>query len=100
FIWSFVREGTPGLVIGLANKGVAGVPGIVRLTAYSDDGRVHASGCVEPGYPKPTGIRQAMLMLPAGTEWQGLKLQAELEVKGERYPLQWACRQKTNPDGS
>jgi hypothetical protein len=51
---------------------------------------------VDPGYPKPTGIRQAMLMLPPGTEWEGLKLKAELEVKGvrsliraERFP---ACR--------
>src|SRR5436190_19627884 len=56
FIWSFSREGTPGLVIGLANKGVAGVPGVLRLTAFSEDGKVKATGCVDPGYPKPTGI--------------------------------------------
>jgi len=100
FIWAFNREGTPGLVVGLANKGVAGVPGVLRLTAFSDDGKVNVSGCVDPGYPKPTGIRQAMLMLPPGTKWEGLKLKAELEVKGVRYPMNWACQQKTNPDGS
>jgi hypothetical protein len=100
FIWSFVREGTPGLVVGLANKGVASVPGVLRLTVFSDDGRVNVSGCVDPGYPKPTGIRQAMLMLPPGTEWQGLKLKAELEVKGVRYPVHWACQQIGNTDGS
>ena len=100
FIWSFVRDGTPGLVVGLANKGVAGVPGVLRLTVFSDDGKVNVSGCVDPGYPKPVGIRQAMLTLPPGTDWQGLKLKAELEVKGVRYPMSWACRQKTNPDGS
>jgi hypothetical protein len=100
FIWSFEREGTPGLVIGLANNGVAGVPGVLRLTVFSENGAVNASGCVDPGYPKPTGIRQAMLMLPPGTDWRGLRLKAELEVKGVRYPVAWACRQKTNADGS
>ena len=100
FIWSFERDGAPGLVIGLANKGVAAVPGVLRLTVSNDDGSVQASGCLDPGYPKPTGIRQAMLMLPPGAAWQGLKLKAELEVKGVRYPMNRACRQKTNPDGS
>ena len=76
------------------------MPGVFRLTVFSDDDKVNVSGCVDPGYPKPTGIRQAMLMLPAGTEWQGLKLKGELEVKGVRRPMSWACRQKTNPDGS
>ena len=33
FIWSFVREGTPGLVVGLANKGVASVRLIKGTTA-------------------------------------------------------------------
>jgi hypothetical protein len=100
FIWRFERDGTPGMVIGLVNNGIAGVPGVLRLTAFSDDRKVDVSGCVDPGYPKPGGVRQAMLPLPAGTEWRGLKLKAELEVKGVRHQLNWACRQKTNPDGS
>ena len=28
------------------------------------------------------------------------KLKAELEVKGIRYPIPFACAQKLNPDGS
>ena len=55
---------------------------------------------MDPGYPRPTGIRQAMLMLPTGVNWIGLRLRAELEVKGVRYPLAWACQQKVNADGS
>jgi len=35
-----------------------------------------------------------------GTKWQGLHLKAEIEVKGQRYPVRWACRQKLNEDGS
>lgn len=100
YIWAFNREGAPGLVVGLANKGVAGVPGVLRLTVFSDDRKVNVSGCVDGGYPKPTGIRQAMLMLPPGTKWEGLKLKAELDVKGIRHPMNWACQQKTNADGS
>ncbi|HET8668850.1 MAG TPA: hypothetical protein VFM10_12775 [Terriglobales bacterium] len=100
FIWSFNREGMPGLVIGLANNGIASVPGVIRLTVFSEDKKVNVSGCVDAGYPKPAGIRQAMLMLPAGTPWEGLRLKAELEVKGVRYPVHWACQQKTNSDGS
>lgn len=100
FVWAFRRDGADGLVVGLANDGVAAVPGVVRLSILGEDGRVRASGCVDPGYPRPTGIRQAMLMLPAGVGWEGLRLKAELEVKGVRYPLAWACRQKLNDDGS
>ena len=38
--------------------------------------------------------------LPKGTKWEGLQLKAELEVKGRRFPVRWACRQKLNDDGS
>lgn len=39
-------------------------------------------------------------MLPAGVQCEGLLLKTELEVKGVRYPVRWACRQKINSDGS
>lgn len=100
FIWTFMRDGAQGLVIGLANDGIAPVPGVLRLTAFSDDNKVHVSGCVDAAYPKPNGVHQAMLILPTGVQPEGLKLKADLEVKGVRYPVRWACRQKTNPDGS
>lgn len=58
------------------------------------------SGASVPDRPRPTGIHQAMLMLPEGSRWEGLRLKAELEVKGVRYPVRWACRQKLNSDGS
>jgi hypothetical protein len=100
FIWAFTRDAVRGLVIGLANDGITPVPGVIRLSVLSEDKRVYVSGCIDPGYPKPTGVHQAMLMLPAGVQWQGLLLKAELEVKGVRYPVRWACRQKVNSDGS
>jgi hypothetical protein len=100
FIWTFRRDDVPGLVVGLANDGIAGVPGVLRVTVFSEDTKINVSGCIDAGYPKPIGIHQAMLQLPAGANWEGLRLKAEIEVKGKRYPVRWACRQKLNPDGS
>ncbi len=100
FIWSFVRDGGSGIVVGLANDGVAGVPGVLRLTVTDPAGIVLASGCIDPGYPKPSGIKQAMLAWPSKRDWSGLRLRADIEVKGVRYPLRWACQQPLNPDGS
>ncbi len=100
WIWSFNKGENPGLVMGFVNDGIAGVPGILRITVFNGDGSVEVSGCLDPGYPKPTGVRQAMFMLPKGTDWKGLKVKAELEVKGLVYPVEWACHQKLNDDGS
>jgi hypothetical protein len=100
WIWRYEKEEHPGLVIGLVNDGVACVPGALRLTVFSEDGTISVSGCVDPGYPMTRGVRQAMLPLPRGTDWKGLRLKAELEVKGQRHPIAWACRQPLNSDGS
>jgi hypothetical protein len=45
-------------------------------------------------------VRQALLPLPKGTKWRGLRLRAEIEIKGQRSPVKWACHQKLNEDGS
>ncbi|HEY2820569.1 MAG TPA: hypothetical protein VGJ06_05960 [Candidatus Acidoferrum sp.] len=100
YIWSYEDTGYLGLIIGFANDGIAGVPGVLRITVESKDGKVLQSGCLDPGYPLPGKIRQAQLVLPQGTSFEGLKLRAEIEVKGMRYPVRWACHQKLNDDGS
>jgi hypothetical protein len=100
WIWHFEKDGYPGLVIGFVNNGIACVPGVLRITVFSDDGRVNVGGCLDPGYPLTRGVRQAMFILPKGVDWKGLKLKAELEVKGVRYPVRWACHQALNADGS
>ena len=100
FIWSYEDAGYLGIIIGFANDGIAGVPGVLRVTIESEDGKVLKSGCLDPGFPLPGKIRQAQFVLPQGTKFKGLKLRAELEVKGMRYPVRWACHQKLNEDGS
>jgi hypothetical protein len=99
-IWSYEDDGYLGVIIGFANDGIAGVPGVLRVTVESEDGKALKSGCLDPGYPLPGKVRQAQFVLPKGTKWEGLKLRAEIEVKGMRYPVRWACHQKLNEDGS
>jgi hypothetical protein len=100
WIWKFEKAGRQGLILGMVNDGIAGVPGVLRISVLDDKGKILDSGCLDPGYPKPQGVRQAMLMLPEEIDWKGLRLKVELGVKGVYYPVQWACRQKTNPDGT
>jgi hypothetical protein len=100
FIWSYQDKGTLGLILGFANDGIAGVPGVLRVTVENQEGKPLKSGCLDAGYPLPGKIRQAQFVLPNLTDWKGLKLRAELEVKGMRYPVRWACHQKLNEDGS
>jgi hypothetical protein len=100
FIWQYSEEDHQGLIVGFANDGIAGVPGALRVTLASDDGKVKIGGSLDPGYPLPGKIRQAQFILPNGVDWKGMKLTAEIEVKGGRHPVQWACLQKLNHDGS
>jgi hypothetical protein len=99
-IWEYEDNGYVGLIVGFANDGITGVPGVLRVTVENQDGQTLASGCLDAGYPLPGKLRQAQFVLPPGTKWQGLKLKAEIEVKGMRYPVRWACHQKLNEDGS
>jgi len=100
FIWSYEDGGYLGLIVGFANDGIAGVPGVLRVTVESEDGKALKSGCLDAGYPLPGKVRQAQFVLPQGTQFKGLRLRAEIEVKGMRYPVRWACHQKLNEDGS
>jgi hypothetical protein len=100
FIWSYEDNGYLGVIVGFANDGIAGVPGVLRVTVENEDGKPLKSGCLDAGYPLPGKVRQAQFVLPQATKWQGLRLRAEIEVKGMRYPVRWACHQKLNDDGS
>jgi hypothetical protein len=87
-------------VIGFVNDGIAGVPGILRVTLLTPDATPVISGTLDPGYPIPHHVRQARFVLPAGIGWDGLRLKAEIIVKGVVHPVRWACRESLNPDGT
>jgi hypothetical protein len=100
FIWQYAEHDHQGLIMGFANDGLAGVPGALRVYVTSDNGDVKVGGSLDAGYPLPGKIRQAQFVLPRGVDWKGLKLRAEIEVRGARHPVKWACQQRLNSDGS
>jgi hypothetical protein len=100
WIWAFEKDSYPGLVLGLVNDGIAGVPGALRVTVFDAGGNLNVGGSLDPGYPVPHRVRQAMFLLPKGTDWRGLRVRAEIDVKGRRHPVRWACREALQPDGS
>ena len=100
WVWTYEEGGYPGLIIGFANDGIAGVPGALFVTVARENGEALAAGSLDPGYPLPGKVRQAKFPLPKGTPWKGLRLKAEIEIKGVRSPVRWASHQGMNADGS
>src|SRR5262249_49294074 len=65
WVWQRKREGDE-LVVAIANDGVAGVPGALRVSAHTQDGARVAGGSLDAGQPHGGGVRLASLRLPAG----------------------------------
>jgi len=99
-IWQRKRYGAMELIVAIANDGVAGVPGVLGLWIESLDGRVKTGGNLDAGEPRAGRMRQASILLPQGIDGEQVILRAEIEVKGVRRPVRWACSEKTNADGS
>lgn len=100
WIWSYGQSPHAGLIVGLANDGISGLPGVVRLIVMDQSGQPIAESTLEAGHPIPHQVRLARLELPAGVGWEGTRLKAELIVKSVHHPIRWACRESLNPDGS
>ena len=99
-IWQRKRYDTMELILGIVNDGVAGVPGVLGIYAETLDGRVRLGGNLDAGQPYASQFRQASIILPQGMDGQQIKLRAELDVKGQKHPVRWACDHPTSPDGS
>jgi hypothetical protein len=100
WVWQRKRYGTSELVVGFANDGVAGVPGILRAFVETPDGTVKIGGGLDAGLPRGGGVRQAAFVLPPGLEGRTVRLRGEIETRGVVRPLRWACAQPLNADGS
>jgi hypothetical protein len=100
WIWMIEEPPHSTLIIGLANDGISGVPGILHLTLLDQNGDPVSKAALEAGYPTPHQVRLVSLGLPAGIGWEGMRLKAELEVKGVSHSVRWACRESINSDGS
>ena len=84
----------------MVNDGIAPVPGALRLYIEDEAKTISVGGSLDPGYPLPGKVRQAEIRLPKAVDWVGLRLRAEIEVKGVRYPVNWAVERPLNEDGS
>ena len=101
WVWQRKRYGTDELIIAIANDGVAGIPGLLRIFVESPDGKVKMAGTLDAGHPYGGKLRQASFVLPKGMDGQQMKIRAEIETKGGlRRPVRWASAQPDNPDGS
>jgi hypothetical protein len=100
WIWTYGDASHSGLIVGLSNRGISGVPGVVRLSLLDQSGRILAAATLDPGHPTPHQVRLIPLALPPDSSWEGTRLRAELIVKGVLHPIRWACRESVNPDGS
>ena len=101
WVWQRKRYGTNELIVAIANDGVAGVPGMLRVFVESMDGKVKIGGSLDAGHPHGGKLRQASFILPRGLDGQKMKIRAELETKGGiRRPVHWASAQPPNTDGS
>ncbi|KQC30728.1 hypothetical protein [Flagellimonas eckloniae] len=100
WIWCFEKDGYPGLILGLVNDGISGVPGALCISIVDEAGNMVSSGSMDPGYPLPGKVRQASFTFPKDTLWDTLSLKAEIEVKGVKYAIKWACSQELENDGT
>jgi hypothetical protein len=100
WIWIYGEPPHMGLIVGLSNDGISGVPGMIRLTLLDQSGNTISSVTLEAGHPIPHQVRLTRLELPAHIGWEGTRLIAELIVKEMSHPIRWACRETLNPDGS
>lgn len=100
WVWQRKRYETSELIVCVANRGVAGVPGILWLELRSADSNWKMRGALDPGQPHGGGLRQASFLLPKGFDGD-VRLSAELEIRpGVLKPVAWTCEQELNTDGS
>jgi len=100
WVWQRKRDGGTELVVGFANDGVAGVPGALRVSADARDGAWRVAGSLDAGHPYAGRMRQASFRLPAAVSEGTVRVRAEIETKGVRRPVRWACAQPLAEDGS
>jgi hypothetical protein len=72
----------------------------LRVIVETEDGTVRAGGSLDAGHPHAGRLRQASLMLPAALEGATVRLRAELELKGVRRPVRWACAERLDATGA
>ena len=100
WVWQRKRDGASEVIACIANDGVSGVPGVLRLSLESRDGQFRMTGGLDAGQPFGGRIREASFVVPREIPPQQFKLRAEIEVRGVRRSVQWTCEQPVGADGA
>ena len=100
WIWYGNYIGNPSLIIAFVNDGIAGVPGNLIVSLIDINGKIIVEGSLDAGYPIPRKVRQVLFPLPKDIDWKKLKLKVQIEIKGVKYPVEWACHENINKDGT
>jgi hypothetical protein len=100
WVWQRKRYRTFELIVSIANRGVAAVPGVLWLTAQSPESGWKLRGSLDPGQPNGGGNRECSFLLPSAYVGK-VNLSAQIEIRpGMFKPVAWACEQPVNSDGS
>jgi hypothetical protein len=51
WVWTYEERGGPGLIIGFANDGIAGVPGVLRVSVIGEKGEELCAGSLDRDIP-------------------------------------------------
>jgi len=93
WIWTLRGAGLSRPDPWLVNDGVAGVPGVLRVSVLDTNGNLVIGGCLDGRISLAgKGFVRPQFPLPKETAWKGLRLKAEIEVKGQRHPVRWSVQ--------
>src|SRR5262249_44515098 len=67
WLWTYGEATNTGLIVGLANDGISGTPGVIRLILLDGNGNPISSTTLPAGHPTPHQVKLTRLELPAGT---------------------------------
>jgi hypothetical protein len=73
---------------------------VLRLTLESVDGKYRVTGGLDAGHPSGGRIREASFIVPREIVERRFNLRAEIEIRGVRRPVQWACEQPREANGA
>ena len=81
WVWQRKRDGASEVIVCVANDGVSGVPGVLRLSLESRDGKFRMTGGLDAGHPFGGRIREASFVVP-----REIAAAAVQTARGDRSP--------------
>ena len=84
WVWQRKRQGASEVIACIAKDGVSCVPGVLRLSLESRDGKFRITGGLDAGNPFGGRIRKASFVVPREIPPQPFQLSKPPSLGGER----------------